>query len=116
MPIPVDKDLYEKVKEEADKIYKKPSAYKSGFIVKKYKDLGGEYIDDKKPKNLARWFKEDWQDINPLKSETSYPVYRPTKRITKDTPTTEEELTPQRILEQSILKQIYQGNKNLPKF
>jgi hypothetical protein len=37
MPIPKNKILYEKVKMMADEIYKKPSAYKSGYIVKKYK-------------------------------------------------------------------------------
>jgi len=54
---PVDKDLYEKVKKEADEKYAKPSAYKSGWIVKRYKELGGEYTG-KKPKvsGLARWF------------------------------------------------------------
>jgi hypothetical protein len=31
----------------ADKIYSKPSAYKSGYIVKKYKELGGTYSGDK---------------------------------------------------------------------
>jgi hypothetical protein len=48
MATPKDKVLYEKVKKMADEIYKKSSAYKSGYIVKKYKELGGEYIDDKK--------------------------------------------------------------------
>jgi hypothetical protein len=64
MPIPKDKELYDKVKKDADAIYKKPSAFKSGYIVKKYKELGGEYIDDKKPKNLKRWFKESKRTIN----------------------------------------------------
>jgi len=43
-----DKELYDKAKAIADKTYKKPSAYKSGFIVKTYKDLGGTYSGDKK--------------------------------------------------------------------
>jgi hypothetical protein len=30
----------------ADKIYEKSSAYKSGYIVKKYKEMGGRYKDD----------------------------------------------------------------------
>ena len=63
MPTPTDKDLYEKVKSLADKIYDKPSAYKSGYIVKTYKELGGKY-SGKKPdkKGLDRWFKEKWED------------------------------------------------------
>jgi hypothetical protein len=52
MPIIVDKDLYNYVKNEADKIYKKSSAYKSGYIVKKYKELGGRYKDDNKEKKI----------------------------------------------------------------
>lgn len=31
MPTPIDQDLYEKVKKEADEKYAKPSAYKSLF-------------------------------------------------------------------------------------
>ena len=43
---PKNKTLHEKVKKMMDEIYSKPSAYKSGAIVKKYKELGGEYIED----------------------------------------------------------------------
>lgn len=112
MPIPKDKDLYEKVKKIADEKYKKPSAYKSGFIVKTYKECGGEYIDDNKEKNLKRWFKEEWKDIG----DSDYPVYRPTKRINKNTPLTDKEIDPKQLKEQIKLKQIIKGKYNLPKF
>ena len=112
MPIPKDQKLYDEVKKHADIIYTKPSAYKSGYVVKTYKDLGGEYIDDDKPKNLERWFKEDWKDIG----YKDYPVYRPTKRISKDTPLTADELDPNDLKKQIILKQKIKGEKNLPKF
>jgi Family of unknown function (DUF5872) len=36
MPTPNDKDLYEKIKKEITSKYK-PSAYRSGIIVQKYK-------------------------------------------------------------------------------
>ena len=110
---PVDKDLYEKVKKEADEKYTKPSAYKSGWIVKRYKELGGEYTG-KKPKEtgLARWFKEEWEDIG----DKDYPVYRPKKRITKDTPLTKQEIDPKNLKEQIKLKQKLKGDKNLPPF
>lgn len=104
--------LYEKAKQIADKKYSKPSAYKSGFIVKTYKELGGTYSDDTEPKNLKRWFKEDWKDIAGL----DYPVYRPTKRVSKKTPLMPDEIEPQNLLKQSILKQQYKGEKNLPPF
>jgi hypothetical protein len=112
MPTPVNQDLYNRVKKYADTIYKKPSAYKSGFIVKKYKELGGEYIDDNKPKNLQRWFKEEWKDVGGLE----YPVYRPTKRVSKKTPLTPSEIDPTNLKKQIIIKQDIKGDKNLPKF
>lgn len=112
MPIPKDITLYEKVKKDANKIYDKPSAYKSGYIVKKYKELGGEYLDDNKPKNLQRWFKEKWQDIG----GKDYPVYRPTKRINKKTPLTVNEINKDQLRKQINLKQRIKGDKNLPPF
>ena len=112
MPFPKDKELYEKVKKEADSIYKKPSAFKSGYIVKKYKELGGEYEDDNKPKNLKRWFKEEWRDIG----NSNYPVFRPTKRINENTPLTPEEINPKNLKEQIKRKQIIKGDKNLSPF
>ena len=44
--------LYKKAKEEADKKFEdKTSAYKSMWISKKYKDLGGKYSGKKKITN-----------------------------------------------------------------
>ena len=34
----------------ADRKYKEPSAYKSGYIIQEYKRRGGEFIDDNQPK------------------------------------------------------------------
>ena len=116
MPIPKDKKLYNRVRAMADDIYKKPSAYKSGYIVKKYKELGGEYIDDNKPKELKRWYSEQWKNIDPNKTKTSYPVYRPTVKVNKQTPLTVSEIDPTQLKEQIKLKQKIRGNKNLPKF
>lgn len=112
----LDKDIYKIVKERADQIYKKPSAYKSGWIVKEYKRLKGRFLDsDEKP--LKRWFREEWKDYAPLIGEKSkYPVYRPTKRISKDTPSTVHEIPKKRLKEQYKLKQEIKGKKNLPKF
>jgi hypothetical protein len=112
MPTPKDKVLYQKVKKMADEIYKKPSAYKSGYIVKKYKELGGEYIDDNKPKELKRWFNEKWADVG----QQAYPVYRPTIRINKQTPLLVSEINPKQLKEQIKLKQKIKGDKNLPPF
>lgn len=112
MPKINNPELYERAKKKADKVYSKPSAYKSGYIVKTYKSIGGTYSDDNKPKDLARWYLEDWKDIG----MSSYPVYRPTKRISKRTPLTPQEIKPTNLSKQIKLKQIFRGSKNLPKF
>lgn len=128
--IPDNPKLYEKARKIVYAQYDKPSAYRSGALVKKYKELGGTYsqkpnkdnsgagarklaIDDKP---LKRWFLEKWEDINPKKTEKSYPVYRPTKRISAETPKTVKEIPKKRLEEQAKKKQIIKGKKNLPKF
>jgi hypothetical protein len=112
MPTVVDTELYDLVKRFADEVYKKPSAYKSGFIVKKYKSLGGRYLDDSSPKNLQKWYAAKWADVG----KQEYPVYRPTVRIDKTTPLLASEIDPKNLKEQIKLKQIIKGNKNLPPF
>ena len=112
MPIILDTELYNLVKQKADEIYKKPSAYKSGYIVKTYKELGGRYADDNKQKDLKRWFKERWTDIG----HKDYPVYRPTVRINSNTPLTENEIDKNQLKKQIALKQLIKGSYNLPPF
>jgi len=56
MAEPKNKTLYEKVKRKADKKFDKPSAYKSAWIVKQYKEEGGTY-KGKKSKDLAKAIK-----------------------------------------------------------
>ena len=96
MPKPNDMNLYNKAKRIADEVYEKPSAYKSGYIVKKYKEMGGTYIKDNETKNLKRWFKEKWKDIG----NKNYPVYKPTVRINSNTPLTPNEISPKNLKEQ----------------
>ena len=91
--------LWEKAKKIADSIYEKPSAYKSGYIVKLYKEMGGDFLGKKEPKKgLSRWFAEDWKN---QKGETGYKfksdIYRPTKKITEATPLTFKELGKEKI-------------------
>ena len=112
MPIIDDKKLYNQVKREADKLYDKSSAYKSGWIVRTYKERGGTYTDDGKERPLKRWFKEAWRDIG----GQDYPVYRPTKRISTKTPLTASEIDPKQAKKQIELKQKIKGDANLPPF
>jgi hypothetical protein len=119
MTNPKDKVLYNKAKQQANKIYKKPSAYKSGYIVKTYKQLYKEkygnqdaYEGTKTRDGLTRWYMEKWRDVG----SGEYPLYRPTVRINKQTPKTVFEISKRRLEEQDKLKQKIKGNSNLPKF
>lgn len=114
----LDKDIYEKAKKIVYDQYKKASAYRSGALVRKYKELGGRYSNEvnKSKTSLTRWFKEEWKDINPMKNKTSYPVYRPTKRVTNKTPLTVEEIDKKDLIVKSKQKQKLKGSKNLKPF
>lgn len=120
MSTPLDTELYAAVKKRADAIYSKPSAYKSGWMVRTYKSLGGRYGSKDtgsktlKPKTgLTRWFKEKWKSVGEKKD---YPVFRPTVRVSKDTPLLPSEIDPKNLKKQIKLKQKIKGKKNLPKF
>jgi hypothetical protein len=95
---PRDQNLYLKIKRSMSHI--KHSAYKSGLIVKKYKQLGGTFIGPKPKKTgLSRWFAENWKsDRGKYRYTAKSSVYRPTKRITSKTPVTFSELTRSQIL------------------
>ena len=98
---PTNPILYEKVKKNIYAKYPKHSAYRSGLLVQEYKkQYKGDkpYTPDNCKKPLSRWFKEGWAN---QRGNTGYKfksdVYRPTKRISKDTPTTFGELTKKEI-------------------
>jgi len=127
MPTPADQSLYNEARNFIMSKYKKNSAFASGATVKhykqQYKQKYGEdsqpYLNDSKPKNLERWFKEKWVDVNPLlgvKDDNAYPVFRPTKKISSKTPTLYQEIPKSNLKEQYKLKQKIQGAKNLPTF
>lgn len=112
MSIPLDKELYQQAKQIADQVYTKPSAFKSGFIVKKYKQLGGRYRSVSPEKPLKRWFEEQWIDIG----NGDYPVFRPTKKVNEKTPLTVDEIDQRNLKNQIKLKQQIRGESNLPPF
>jgi hypothetical protein len=115
---PVDIKLYEKVKKMADKKFEsKTGIYKSSWIVKTYKNLGGIYKGSKpRSSGLKRWYKEKWIDLNrPIKKnnkiidyeacgrsllekkDNKYPLCRPTYKVTKKTPKTYKEISSKNI-------------------
>jgi hypothetical protein len=113
MPSIIDNpELYEQAKRIVYQQYPKHSAYRSGQLVKKYKEMGGTYSGKKDNTGLTAWFKENWKDVGGLE----YPVFRPTKRVNKDTPLTPQQIDPVNLLQQILLKQQYKGDKNLPAF
>jgi hypothetical protein len=127
MPLPTDQTLYEEAKDFIYSKYKKNSAFRSGAVVKEYKQRYAEkygeasspYSDDNKPKNLKRWFDEKWVDINPIlgfKDADAYPLFRPTKYVNSETPTLFQEIPKSRLKEQYKLKQKIKGERNLPTF
>ena len=119
MVVFIDKDIHKEAKKKADTVYKKPSAYKSGYIVQLYKKMGGKFKDDKKGKPLKRWYKEKWTDIGNVYDGFNldhYPLYRPTVRVNKETPKTFSEIPLKRLVQQYNTKQKIKGNKNLEKF
>lgn len=105
MPEPVNKALYSRVKQEANRKFLAPtSAYKSGWIVKEYKRRGGRYTGQRSKGLLKRWFDEKWVNVSGVPCGRSrattkgrYPVCRPSIRVTSGTPRTLSELTKSQI-------------------
>jgi hypothetical protein len=68
--VPASPALYERAKSVVYQQYKKPSAYRSGALVKKYKEMGGRYKEETKGKRsgrpLKRWFEES-RNLSPFK-------------------------------------------------
>ena len=103
---PTDNFLYNKIKKDIYKKNPKHSAYRSGILVKTYKKEFLKKYGKKKPytgkktkkRGLKRWFKEKW--VN-QRGEVGYKykndIYRPSRRVTKKTPTTHKELTKKQI-------------------
>ena len=109
MATPKDEKLYQKIKPEIILKYPKHSAYRSGLIVKAYKEAGGKYEGTKPTTTgLKRWFDEKWTN---QRGQVGYKyksdVYRPNIRVTKDTPTTFSELSKKEIAEGRRKKYLY---------
>lgn len=102
MSEPTDKSLYNRVKREIYKKMPKTSAYRSGLLVKTYKErFKKKYGNKKKPykgkktkDGLTRWYKEDWRTRDGSKTYKKKGDYlRPTKKVSKKTPATMSELS-----------------------
>jgi len=117
---PLNPRLYARIKAEADRLFLSPtSAYKSGWIVKTYKERGGTYetlapaadapsaqTGQLKNTGLKRWFKEKWVDLNRPNGDGTYaecgrdvasrrgtfPLCRPSRHINRGSPRTPDEI------------------------
>jgi hypothetical protein len=91
--VPLDAELYAKIKRSVYQEIPTHSAYRSGIVVQRYKAAGGKYSGSREKGALRRWFKEDWRN---QRGGTGYgrkgDVYRPTRRVSGKTPRTFMEL------------------------
>jgi hypothetical protein len=81
MAEPSDQELYNKSKDEVNKNYDKPSAYRSMAYARTYlKNYREKYGDDKKaykgknPENLKTWRKEKWIDVKSFVKDPKQPT------------------------------------------
>ena len=81
MSVPVDEKLYNETKKEVDKIYDKPSAYRSmaytRFYLRAFREKYGEKkaaYKGKRPGELERWRREKWVDIRSFLDTPKNPI------------------------------------------
>lgn len=96
--------LYLRAKQEADAKYARDGLYKSAWLQKRYKELGGKYVNPKpKSEGITRWLSEKWIQVLPYVNEKKIVqcgsskdseniACRPLKRINKFTPITIDEV------------------------
>ena len=136
MSAPINMQLYQKVKELANKRFKsKTGVYKSSWIVREYKRRGGRYRGSvpRATSGLKRWYKERWVDLNrPIKNSkgkvigyescgrpspgnrsSRYPLCRPSNRVNSKTPRTYKQLTKNSIQKAKTDKARVRGMANI---
>ena len=105
-PIPAnvkDPELYKKARKKTEKVFgSTTSAWRSMYLVKTYKAMGGSYKSSKKAKSTTKWLKERWiivQDfinngkiVNCGESKKDRHACRPLIRIDNKTPITIKEV------------------------
>jgi len=126
MPEPINKELYAKAKAIINQKYgTNTSAYRSMAIVKKYKSMGGKYRDDGGSRKTTRWLNEKWVNLNAKKkdggyeecgkrgSSGKYPLCRPSKTVSSDTPKRFQDIPKSRINAVNLKKQKLQNKGNI---
>jgi hypothetical protein len=113
MSTPSDIKLYNQIKSEIYDKYPTHSAYRSGLLVKRYKQEyarlhpdSAPYIGSKKSKKgLSRWFQEHWTNQRgQVGYERPGDIYRPNIRVSNETPITYGELSSSQVASASKQK------------
>lgn len=126
MSQPLNKELYEKAKQMANKTYgTHTSAFRSMAISRNYMKMAGKYSGRKSSK-LERWRKEGWVDLNQPNGKggyypcghkntqnDKYPLCRPSKTVNKDTPKKYQDISSDRIRKANEDKQRVRGSGNI---
>lgn len=122
MAEPTNKKLYNEVKAEADKKYKRHSLYKSGWISKTYQERGGKY-KGKKTSGISQWMREEWIQVEPYIKQNKKikcgvgdkgKACRPSKKVNSKTPMTIEQVI-KKHSKKEILKIVKQKQKDMNK-
>lgn len=118
----MNKKLYDEVKAEADKKYKRHSLYKSAWVSKTYQERGGKYRG-KKTNGISQWMKEEWVQVEPYITQNKKikcgvgdkgKACRPSKRVNSKTPMTIQEVM-KKHSKKDILKVVKQKQKDMGK-
>ena len=132
---PTNQKLYNLVKKNANDVFDSPTgAFRSMWIVKEYKRLGGTYTtaqgsgETKKPEHskLKQWRDEKWIDLNQPKKgggyekcghkniqNDKYPLCRPSEKVNESTPKTYQSIDKNKIEEVNKEKQIIKNKGNI---
>lgn len=105
MSTPTDPALYELVKARVYARIPTHSAYRSGHVVREYKRAFAEKHGARKAAyagssdgGLVRWFAERWRnESGGIGYDRKNTLYRPTVRVTSETPKTWGELAPRDV-------------------
>lgn len=123
-PEPINKELYEKTKEDArNKFDHYPSLYASNWISKEYVKRGGKYRGKKNNnEGQSRWFKEEWVQIIPYlkdgkkiacgSNNKEAKACRPLIKINSSTPLTMKEIV-KMYGKEEVLKFARMKNKDM---
>lgn len=105
----VDKQLWRRIRTKTFKEIPQNSAYRSGILIRRYKEAGGRFKGKKPTTGISRWFCEKWIDVDYwLKTKKQRPCgveerctkyCRPWIRIDSKTPTTVREASRADLIE-----------------